>query len=119
MKITISAELSQEYIDVIAKRKGYSDTEVVQQTISTPYPEAVLADGTIQPAGVATETVNVEVPNSKSKEVFIKELYYNMIVNDAISIFLSEAKAQRAEADRIEEETIRANVLSAINSTVE
>lgn len=44
MKIIISAELSQDYIDVIAKRKGYSETEIVQQEISTPYPESTLAD---------------------------------------------------------------------------
>lgn len=61
----------------------------------------------------------MEVPNSKAKEVFIQEFYYNMIVEDAISTFISESKAQRAEADRLEQEVIRANVKAAITSSIE
>lgn len=96
MIITISATLTPEWIDTLAKAKGYEDT------INT-----------------MTDSWFIYSPNPQTKEDFIRQVYQSIIENDAINVFVSNAKAQRAEQDRIEEETIRENVISSITSSIE
>jgi len=96
MKITITADLIPEYIDILAKSKGY------ENEIHT-----------------MTDSGFVHSQNPQSKEDFIRQVYQSMIENDAINVFVNYAKAQRAESERLEEETIRANVAASITSSVE
>ena len=58
-------------------------------------------------------------PNTQSREEYLKEVYTGIILADATNVFVEYAKEQRAEADRLEQETIRANVAAEITSSVE
>lgn len=95
MKITITADLIQEYINILAKAKWY------EEEIHT-----------------MTESGFVVSINPQTKEDFIRQVYQSLIENDAVNIFIMNEKSQRAEAERIVEETIRANVATSITSSI-
>lgn len=88
MKITISAELTAEQVQILSTKKGYSETIFGE-------------------------------PNLQTREEYLKEVYTGIIMADATNVFVSYAKEQRAEQERIEEETIRANVAASITSSIE
>ncbi len=88
MKITISADLTAEQVQILSTKKGYSETIFGE-------------------------------PNTQSREEYLKEVYTGIILADATSVFVSYTKEQRAEQERIEEETIRANVSASITSSIE
>ncbi len=88
MKITISAELTAEQVQILSTKKGYSETIFGE-------------------------------PNTQSREEYLKEVYTGIITADATSVFVSYTKEQRAEQERIEEETIRANVAVSITSSIQ
>ena len=88
MKITISAELTAEQVQILSTKKGYSETIFGE-------------------------------PNTQSREEYLKEVYTGIIMADATNVFISYTKEQRAEQERLEEETIRANVAASITSSIE
>lgn len=88
MKITISAELTAEQVQILSTKKGYSETIFGE-------------------------------PNTQSREEYLKEVYTGIIMADATNVFISYTKEQRAEQERLEEETIRANVSASITSSIE
>ena len=88
MKITISADLTAEQVQILSTKKGYSETIFGE-------------------------------PNTQSREEYLKEVYTGIILADATSVFVSYTKEQRAEQERLEEETIRANVSASITSSIE
>lgn len=97
MKITISATLIPEQIDILAKQKGY------QETISTPW------DG---------HTI-IQVQNPQSKEDFIRQVYEGIILGDATREYIAYSNRQKEEARIAEENAIREQVTQSITSTIE
>jgi len=96
MIITISATLTPDQIDILAKQKGYQDT------ISVPWEEQAI----------------VQVSNPQSKEDFIRQVYEGIILSDATREFISYTTRQKEEARIAEENAIRESVANSITSTV-
>lgn len=101
MQITITATLTEEQINILAKAKGYQPTVTESQEQE---------DGTFQ---------NVEIPNGISESEFVKNVYQNMIVNDTTNVFLSQTREAMAEQVRQAENEIRTLVSSSITSSIE
>ena len=97
MIITISANLTTEQIEILAKQKGYQDTILVQ-SIETWFNESII--------------------NPQSKEDFIRQVYEWIILADATREFLSYTNKQKEEARIAEENAIREEVAQSITSTV-
>jgi len=96
MIITISATLTSEQIDILAKQKGYQDT------ISVTWQEQAI----------------VQVANPQSKEDFLRQVYEGIILTDATREFISYTTRQKEEARIAEENAIREQVASSITSTI-
>ena len=97
MIITISATLTTEQIDILAKQKGYQDT------ISVPWEEQAI----------------VQVANPQSKEDFIRQVYEGIILADATREYIAHSNHQKEEARIAEENAIREQVAQSITSTIE
>lgn len=95
MKITISATLTTEQIDILAKQKGYQDT---------------ISSGVIPDI--------VEIPNPQSKADFIRQVYEGIILGDATREYISFANRQKDEARIAEENAIREQVSQSITSNI-
>lgn len=101
IKITYTATLTEQEVEILAQVKGYSPTVLESQEQE---------DWTF---------VQVEIPNWISKADFIADVFKAMIVNDATSVFLAQTRNAMAEQVRIQEEAIRESVQSSITSTIE
>lgn len=93
MQITITATLSPEQIDILAKQKGYEE---------------------IIGVGVIPENV----PNPQSKEDFIRKVYESIILNDATREFLTYSTNLKEQARILEETAIREQVIGSITSSI-
>lgn len=101
IKITYTATLTEQEVEILAKVKGYSTTVTESQEQE---------DGTFK---------QVEIPNPISKADFIADVFKAMIVNDATNVFLNTVRSAMAEQVRIQEEAIRESVQASITSTIE
>ena len=100
MIITVTATLTPEQIDILAKQKGYQDTITTSNALLTNPPQFE------------------QVPNPQSKEDFIREVYEGIILNDATREYVNCSNKQK-EAQRIaEENAIREQVASSITSSI-
>jgi len=99
MKITISATLTPEQIDILAKQKGY------QETIPVPW---ILNE----------EQIIILSANPQSKEDFLRQVYEGIILGDATREYIAYSTRQKEEARIIEENLIREEVQSAISSSI-
>ena len=93
MKITISAELSDEQVYVLSQQKGYN-------------PSVLWEDGT-------------PTDNPMSRADFIRSIYENMIVSDATYCFINFENNKKLEEQVAFEQAIRSQVASSIVSSVE
>lgn len=91
MKITISAILDETQIAILATQKGYQDTILSGED---------------------------RIPNTQSKEDFIREVYEGTILTDATREFVSFSNKQKEEARIEEEKAIREQVRASISSSV-
>ena len=98
MKITISATLIPEQIDILAKQKGYQET--------------------FQETNVETNEVS-NYPNPQSKEDFIRQVYEGIILADATREYIGYSNRQKEEARIAEENAIREQVAQSITSSIE
>lgn len=96
MKITITAELTDEQVQIVSSQKWYSETTTELQ-----------------------DWVLVEIPNSATREEFIKSVYESMIKNDAKGVFIAYANQSREEERQQEEQAIQALIDSSITSTID
>ena len=98
MIITISATLTTDQIDILAKQKGYQET--------------------FQETNIETNEVS-NYSNPQSKEDFIRQVYEGIILGDATREFLNFSNRQKEEARIKEENAIREAVANSITSKVE
>lgn len=119
MKITISAELTPEQVQILSTKKGYSEEIQSIKETETEYPETTTAEWIVISAWVTKYFENITISNPQSREEYLKEVYTWIITADTTNVFIQYAKEQRAEAERIEQEEIRANVVAAITSSIE
>lgn len=98
MKITVSATLNEEQIDILAKQKGYQET--------------------FQETNVETNEVS-NYPNPQSKEDFIRQVYEGIILADATREYISYANSTKENERIAYENSIREQVASSITSNIE
>jgi len=96
MKITVTATLNEEQIDILAKQKGYQDTIYTWNIGET-----------------------IESLNPQSKEDFIRQVYEGIILGDATREYINYSTRQKEEARIAEENAIREQVANSITSTIE
>lgn len=104
-KITITATLTDEYIQALAKIKGYSETIIVPQETTNDLGE--------------TQISQVETQNPQSSYDYIRQVYEGIIIWDATREFLNFSRQQKEEQEKKEHEIISENVKNAITSQVE
>lgn len=97
MIITISAELTEAQIDILAEQKWYQDNV----------------------ASLSDENVVTLVQNPQSKEDFIRNVYQNLIVMDATKEFISYENSKNEQERLTMEQIIRDSVTQSITSTAE
>ena len=99
MKITVTAELTPEQIEILSKMKGYQSMLTVIDTESP--------------------TNLIESENPQSKEDYIRQVYEGIIKADASHEFIAFAHMNR-EAEKLALETsIREQVDSSVTSNIE
>lgn len=101
MKITITAELTEEQTLILATEKGY--TETITNVI----------DGSVIPM------VTEQIPNPQTAWEFLSKVYQSMIANDAERIYLDvfnrRINAENEEARQV----IRDQIATSLTSSVE
>lgn len=97
MIITISAELTEAQIDILAEQKWYQDNV----------------------ASLSNENIVTLVQNPQSKEDFIRKVYQNLIVMDATKEFISYENSKNEQERLTMEQIIRDSVTQSITSTAE
>ena len=119
MKITVTATLNEEQIDILAKQKGYQDKVQTPVEKEESYEAYTWIDGVEVPAGTRIVQVMEEVTNPQSKEDFIRQVYEGIILNDATREYITYSTRQKEEARIAEENAIREQVAQSITSTIE
>jgi len=99
--ITITATLTDEQALILAKEKGYSETVTTCEDMTVPFP------------------VFVTNPNTETPFEFLKRVYEAVIIADAQKHYLEFDKRIDAEARRLADEKIKADVVASISSSVE
>lgn len=100
MKITLTATLSDEEVQILAMQKWYSSKITVIADPGNP-------------------SVFTEIDNPQSPSDFIRQVYEGIIVADATKVFTEYRSAQLKEQQRQIEEAVRQWVSSSITSTIE
>lgn len=98
MEITITATLTDEQINLLAKEKGYQ--EIVNPSIIDWWD--------------LTSYQNLETPLE-----FIKKVYEAIIINDTTQVFLNASNRELEEQKRQQEYLIRQNVTNSITSSID
>ena len=93
MKITISAELSDEQVSILSAQKGYN-------------PSILWDDG-------------LSIENPMSRADFIRSLYESMIVSDATRWFIAFETNKKEEERIAMENAIQSQVSASISSSIE
>jgi len=118
--ITIIAHnLQQEFIDVVAQQKGYQYTKIVPVEKEESFDTYIGIDWVEVPAGIRKVQVMEEVPNTQSKEDFLRQVYEWMVVNDVSTEIIRFNNKMKEEALIAEENAIREAVAQSITSTIE
>lgn len=91
-KIIVSAILNEEQVTILAKQKWYQDTVLLEWEY---------------------------IPNPKSKEDFIRQVYESIILSDATREYITYSTRQKEEARIVEENVIRDEVAQSITSSIE
>lgn len=101
MEIKVQATLTEEQAIILAKEKGWCETE------------SIVVDNTVFPP------VAQEVPNTKTAYMFLQEVYQNMITGDASRIYIAYDDKLNVDKKIARENYIREWVASSISSSVE
>lgn len=119
MIITITANLPDEYENILADQKNYpvKIPKVIHHESSTI--NVVWMDGEplIQTIDAYDETIWID--NTESKKEWIAHIYEEMVIKDASMEFIKYDRLQN-ESERIaKEQLIESNVRASITSSVE
>lgn len=109
MRITITAELSDESLTYIAILKGYSAKALEMQEKEQPGEKE---------GEVVTVLTAVEVDNPLTMQDFIMKIYEGIIKNDIKQLLIQEKRKEIESSMRDQEAQIEQLVDSSITSTI-
>ena len=118
MKITLTATLTDEEIEILASAKWYEKIIIEYEEIETPY-EAHTIWEIKYPAWVSISKNTVEKENPQTASDYIRQVYEGIIIADATKVFTEYRTKQIKEQIILTEQEVRDWVTSSITSTVE
>lgn len=117
MKITITASLTDEELNILASTKGYEKIITSFEDVETPY-EAYTMWEVAYPAWVSISKQPVQIDNPQSQGDYIRQVYEGIIISDATRIFTDYRSQQLKEQQALLEQAVREWVAASITSAI-